>query len=55
MKRERSCGRPVTPALRKTAVACALIEALEDHDDVQKVFSDFELSDEALKQLEASA
>ncbi len=29
-----------------------LVEALEDHDDVQNVFSDFELSDEALAQLD---
>ena len=29
----------------------ALHEALEDHDDVQKVFADFELSDAALAAL----
>ncbi|MFT3926230.1 MAG: YebC/PmpR family DNA-binding transcriptional regulator [Myxococcales bacterium] len=28
-----------------------LVEALEDHDDVQKVYTDFELSDEALANL----
>ena len=33
----------------------ALTEALEEHDDVQNVFSDFELSDEALAQLESRA
>jgi YebC/PmpR family DNA-binding regulatory protein len=31
--------------------AMNLVEALEDHDDVQKVFTDFELSDEALAKL----
>jgi YebC/PmpR family DNA-binding regulatory protein len=29
-----------------------LVEALEDHDDVQKVYTDFELSDEALAKLQ---
>ena len=33
----------------------ALTEALEEHDDVQNVFSDFELSDEALAELESRA
>jgi YebC/PmpR family DNA-binding regulatory protein len=32
-----------------------LFEALDDHDDVQNVFADFELSDEALSQLEQRA
>lgn len=33
---------------RDAEVLMNLVEALEDHDDVQKVFSDFELSEEAL-------
>jgi len=36
---------------RDAEVLMNLVEALEDHDDVQKVFGDFELSDEALAQL----
>ncbi|MBN1654170.1 MAG: YebC/PmpR family DNA-binding transcriptional regulator [Deltaproteobacteria bacterium] len=36
---------------RDAEVMLNLIEALEDHDDVQKVFSDFELSDQDLKKL----
>jgi YebC/PmpR family DNA-binding regulatory protein len=36
---------------RDAEVLMNLVEALEDHDDVQKVFSDFELSDEALATL----
>jgi YebC/PmpR family DNA-binding regulatory protein len=33
---------------RDAEVLMKLVEALEDHDDVQNVFSDFELSEEAL-------
>jgi YebC/PmpR family DNA-binding regulatory protein len=33
---------------REAEVLINLVEALEDHDDVQKVWSDFELSEEAL-------
>jgi YebC/PmpR family DNA-binding regulatory protein len=36
---------------RDAEVLMNLVEALEDHDDVQKVFSDFELSEEALASL----
>jgi YebC/PmpR family DNA-binding regulatory protein len=36
---------------RDAEVLMNLVEALEDHDDVQKVFSDFELSEAALAQL----
>ncbi|MDH5675569.1 MAG: YebC/PmpR family DNA-binding transcriptional regulator [Myxococcales bacterium] len=36
---------------RDAEVLINLVEALEDHDDVQKVYSDFELSDEALAAL----
>jgi transcriptional/translational regulatory protein YebC/TACO1 len=36
---------------RDAEVLVNLAEALDDHDDVQKVFSDFELSDEALAKL----
>ncbi|MEY4512654.1 MAG: hypothetical protein RLZZ450_4776, partial [Pseudomonadota bacterium] len=31
----------------------SLVETLEEHDDVQKVHTDFELSDEALQNLES--
>jgi YebC/PmpR family DNA-binding regulatory protein len=36
---------------RDAEVLMNLVEALEDHDDVQKVFADFELSDAALAAL----
>ena len=36
---------------RNAEVLIGLVETLEDHDDVQKVFSDFDLSEEALAQL----
>jgi YebC/PmpR family DNA-binding regulatory protein len=36
---------------RDAEVGMNLVEALEDHDDVQKVYTDFELSDEALANL----
>ena len=36
---------------RDAEVAMGLVETLEDHDDVQKVFTDFELSDEELARL----
>jgi YebC/PmpR family DNA-binding regulatory protein len=36
---------------RDAEVLINLVEALEDHDDVQKVFADFELSEEALASL----
>jgi YebC/PmpR family DNA-binding regulatory protein len=36
---------------RDAEVLMNLVEALEDHEDVQKVFSDFELSEEALAAL----
>jgi YebC/PmpR family DNA-binding regulatory protein len=39
---------------RDAEVAVNLAEALDDHDDVQKVYSDFELSEEALAALNAS-
>lgn len=39
---------------REAEVAVNLAEALDDHDDVQKVYSDFELSEEALAALNAS-
>jgi YebC/PmpR family DNA-binding regulatory protein len=39
---------------RDAETAVNLSEALDDHDDVQKVYSDFELSDEALAALNAS-
>lgn len=36
---------------RDAEVGMNLVEALEDHDDVQKVYTDFELSEEALASL----
>jgi len=39
---------------RDAEVAVSLAEALDDHDDVQNVFSDFELSEEALAALNQS-
>jgi YebC/PmpR family DNA-binding regulatory protein len=39
---------------RDAEVLINLVEALEDHDDVQKVFSDFELSDEEFAKLARS-
>ena len=38
---------------RDAEVAVNLAEALDDHDDVQNVFSDFELSEEELAKLNA--
>ena len=32
-----------------------LMELLEDHDDVQKVYSNFDISDEVMAAIEASA
>ncbi len=48
---------PKTPKVvdgRDAEVLVDLVGVLEDHDDVQQVFTDFELSDEALAALEAS-
>ncbi len=42
---------PKTIAGRDAELNVNLVEALEDHDDVQKVYTDFELSDEALQNL----
>ncbi len=36
-------------------VLIGLVETLEDNDDVQAVFSDFELSEKALAALESEA
>ena len=36
---------------RDAEVLMNLVEAVEDHEDVQKVYSDFELTDETLEQL----
>jgi hypothetical protein len=38
---------------REAQVALNLAEALDDHDDVQNVYSDFDISDEELAQLGA--
>ncbi|MFW6050968.1 MAG: YebC/PmpR family DNA-binding transcriptional regulator [Myxococcota bacterium] len=49
---------PKTPKLVDGKTADRLVdlfEALDDHDDVQNVFADFELSDQALAQLEQRA
>jgi YebC/PmpR family DNA-binding regulatory protein len=40
---------------RDAQVAINLAEALDDHDDVQNVFADFDVSDEELAALEGSA
>ena len=40
---------------RDAQVALNLAEALDDHDDVQNVFADFDMSDEELAALEGSA
>jgi transcriptional/translational regulatory protein YebC/TACO1 len=40
---------------RDAEVLMGLVEALEDHDDVQSVFSDFELTEAALSALESQA
>ncbi len=42
---------PKTVDGRDAEVAMNLVDALEDHDDVQKVYSDFEPSEEALAKL----
>lgn len=42
---------PKTLEGREAEVGMNLMEALEDHDDVQKVFADFEPSDEAMASL----
>jgi len=36
---------------RDAEVALSLVEALDDHDDVQNVFADFDISDEELQKL----
>ena len=36
---------------REAEVALNLVEALDDHDDVQNVYADFEVSDEVLAKL----
>ncbi len=46
---------PKTVDGRDAEVLVDLTEALEDHDDVQRVFSDFDLSDEAMAAMEARA
>jgi YebC/PmpR family DNA-binding regulatory protein len=38
---------------REAEVCLSLFEALDDHDDVQKVFADFDVSDEELSRLAA--
>jgi len=37
---------------RDAEVAMNLVEALDDHDDVQNVYADFDISDEELAKLE---
>ena len=47
---------PKTPKIvdgRDAEVLVNLVGVLEDHDDIQSVFTDFDLSDEALAKLEA--
>ena len=38
---------------REAEVALNLVEALDDHDDVQNVYADFDVSDEVLAKLGA--
>ncbi|MDP9034840.1 MAG: YebC/PmpR family DNA-binding transcriptional regulator [Myxococcota bacterium] len=40
---------------RDAEVALNLVEALDDHDDVQNVFADFDVADEELARIQASA
>jgi transcriptional/translational regulatory protein YebC/TACO1 len=35
----------------KARIVLGLIEALEDHDDVQNVYANFEIPDEVMKEL----
>jgi YebC/PmpR family DNA-binding regulatory protein len=44
---------PKTVSGRDAELGMSLVETLEDHDDVQKVHTDFELSEEALQNLES--
>jgi YebC/PmpR family DNA-binding regulatory protein len=44
---------PKTVSGRDAELGMSLVETLEEHDDVQKVHTDFELSDEALQNLES--
>jgi transcriptional/translational regulatory protein YebC/TACO1 len=39
---------------RDAQVALNLVEALDDHDDVQNVYADFDISDEELAALEGA-
>jgi YebC/PmpR family DNA-binding regulatory protein len=58
VREARLAHLPKTPKLVEGKEADQLVElfeALEDHDDVQAVFADFELSDQALAQLEQRA
>jgi YebC/PmpR family DNA-binding regulatory protein len=56
----KSAGLAMVPKTKKVVsgrdaeVLVNLAEALDDHDDVQKVYYDFELSEEALAQLSQS-
>jgi len=45
----------VAVAAGKARQVLALLEALEDHDDVQKVYSNFELPDEVMAEIENEA
>ena len=40
---------------RDAQVALNLAEALDDHDDVQNVYADFDISDEELANLESAS
>ena len=41
-------------ATRLVVIEAALVEALDDHDDVQNVYADFDISDEELAALEGA-
>lgn len=48
----RLAKTPKTVSGRDAELGMSLVETLEEHDDVQKVHTDFELSEEALQNLE---
>ena len=55
-QRSRPCRRSKKPlAGRDAEVALNLAEALDDHDDVQNVYADFDISDEELATLEGAS
>jgi transcriptional/translational regulatory protein YebC/TACO1 len=43
----------MTLGLKEAASAMRLVDALDEHDDVQHVFTNFDIPDEVLEQLES--